>query len=57
MREFRNAPNRSMLSIPVMVDQPEISRALEIRKWAMLIAPKGSKRGMEARSPSGRGTA
>jgi hypothetical protein len=27
----RKALNRSMLSIPVMVDQPEISRALEMR--------------------------
>lgn len=35
----RRAPNRSMLSIPVMVDQPEISRAEEMRNCVMLMAP------------------
>lgn len=35
----RSAENRSILSMPVIVDQPEISRALEMRKWVMLMAP------------------
>lgn len=51
-REDLNAPNRSILSIPVIVDQPEISRALEIRNCAMLIAPYGSNAGMEVISSS-----
>lgn len=38
-RDERRAPNRSMLSMPVMVDQPEISRAEEMRNCVMLIAP------------------
>ncbi|KAJ0424381.1 hypothetical protein BJY00DRAFT_276555 [Aspergillus carlsbadensis] len=45
-REDRSAPNRSMLSMPVMADQPEISRALEMRNCAMLMAPYGSKAGI-----------
>lgn len=38
-RDERRAPNRSMLSIPVIVDQPEISRAEEMRNCVMLMAP------------------
>ncbi len=35
----RRAPKRSMLSMPVMVDQPEISRAEEMRNCVMFMAP------------------
>lgn len=50
-REERRGRNRSRLIWPVIVDQPEISRAEERRNWAMLIAPKGSKGGRANRSP------
>lgn len=41
------ALKRSMLRIPVIVDQPEISRALDIKNWAMFIAPYGSNGAIE----------
>jgi hypothetical protein len=37
--EFFKHPNRSILSRPVIVDQPDISRALEIKNCATLMAP------------------
>ena len=53
IRDDLSALNLSMLSIPVMADQPDISRALETRNCVILMAPYGSNRGIEGRSVSG----
>jgi hypothetical protein len=53
MSEFFKHPNLSILRMPVMVDQPDISRALEIKNCATLIAPYGSKAGRVVKSESG----
>lgn len=49
-REDLSGSTRSMLRIPVIVDHHEISRALEMRNWVMLIVPYGSKGGSVPRS-------
>lgn len=45
--EDRRGSSLSRLSRPVIVDQPDTSRALDSRNWAMFMAPYGSKAGRE----------